>query len=134
VSLYVWLEAGGERYALPVEQVQEIEPLRELTPLPRAPRETLGLVNIRGRIVPVLDLAQLLGTEGAAKPSRLVVATVSGSCVAFAVDEVTSVAPLRDLQPDAGGMFVGTSQTSGALMGVIDAGRILASVNQGAQP
>src|SRR5438876_9484377 len=133
VSLYVWLETGGERYALPVEQVQEIEPLRELTPLPRAPRETLGLVNVRGRIVPVLDLARLLGTEASAKPSRLVVASVSGSYVAFAVDEVTSVAALRDLQPDPSGAFVGTSQTSGALMGVLDAAQILATVNQGAQ-
>ena len=123
----MWLETGGERYALPVEQVQEIE----LTPLPRAPRETLGLVNVRGRIVPVLDLARLLGTEASAKPSRLVVANVSGCCIAFAVDEVTSVAPLRDLQPDEGGMFVGTAQTSGALMGVLDADRILATVSQG---
>ena len=134
MSLYVWLEAGGEPYALPVDQVQEVEPLGELTPLPRAPRAALGLVNIRGRIVPVLDLAQLLGAAAASKPTRLVVTSVAGKCVAFAVDEVTSVAPLRDVRPDCSGTFAGLSQTGGRLMGVLDAGRVLETVTSGTQP
>lgn len=45
-----------ERYALETRHVHEVHPLRELTPLPGTPPFLLGIVNARGRIVPVLDL------------------------------------------------------------------------------
>jgi purine-binding chemotaxis protein CheW len=52
------LEFGlaSERYAIERRYVQEVHPLRELTPLPGTPAFILGIVNVRGRIVPVLDL------------------------------------------------------------------------------
>lgn len=45
-----------ERYALETRHVQGVHPLRELTPLPGTPPFLLGIVNVRSRIVPVLDL------------------------------------------------------------------------------
>jgi purine-binding chemotaxis protein CheW len=45
-----------ERYALESRHVQEVLPLRDLTPLPGTPPFILGIVNVRGRILPVLDL------------------------------------------------------------------------------
>ena len=52
------LEFGlaSERYALESRYVQEVHPLRELTPLPCTPAFLVGIVNVRGRIVPVLNL------------------------------------------------------------------------------
>src|ERR1700734_2278342 len=52
------LEFGlaSERYAIERRYVQEVQPLRELTPLPCTPAFILGIVNVHGRIVPVLDL------------------------------------------------------------------------------
>ena len=52
------LEFGlaSERYAIERRYVQEVHPLRELTPLPGTPAFILGIVNVRGRMVPVLDL------------------------------------------------------------------------------
>ncbi len=47
---------ASERYALETRHVQDVHPLRELTPLPCTPPFVLGIVNIRGRILPVLDL------------------------------------------------------------------------------
>lgn len=47
---------ASERYALETRHVQEVHPLRELTPLPCTPPFVLGIVNVRGRILPVLDL------------------------------------------------------------------------------
>jgi len=49
-----------ERYALETEYVQEVHPLKELTPLPCTPSFVVGIVNVRGRIVPVLDLKKFL--------------------------------------------------------------------------
>ena len=48
-----------ERYGLETRYVREVFPLRDLTPLPCTPPFVLGIVNLRGRILPVLDLKQL---------------------------------------------------------------------------
>jgi purine-binding chemotaxis protein CheW len=45
-----------ERYAVETQYVREVYPLKELTPLPCTPPFVLGIVNVRGRILPVLDL------------------------------------------------------------------------------
>jgi purine-binding chemotaxis protein CheW len=45
-----------ERYAVETRQVREVYPLKDLTPLPCTPPFVLGVVNVRGRILPVLDL------------------------------------------------------------------------------
>lgn len=47
---------ASERYALETRHVQDVHPLRDLTPLPCTPSFVLGIVNVRGRILPVLDL------------------------------------------------------------------------------
>lgn len=47
---------ADERYALETRFVREVHPLKDLTPLPGVPAFVLGIVNVRGRIVPVLDL------------------------------------------------------------------------------
>jgi purine-binding chemotaxis protein CheW len=48
-----------ERYALETRYVREVCPLKDLTPLPCTPPFVLGLVNVRGRILPVFDLKKL---------------------------------------------------------------------------
>jgi purine-binding chemotaxis protein CheW len=52
---------GDERFALETGYVREVCPLTDLTPLPCAPLFVRGLVNVRGRIIPVIDLKQFLG-------------------------------------------------------------------------
>ena len=57
------LEFGlaGETYAFMTSQVHDVQPLRELTLLPCTPSFLLGLINIRGRLVPVIDLKKFFG-------------------------------------------------------------------------
>jgi purine-binding chemotaxis protein CheW len=50
-----------ERYALPTSEVREVRPLQNLTALPCTPPFVMGLVNVRGRIVPVIDIKKFLG-------------------------------------------------------------------------
>lgn len=61
---FVTMGIAGEIYAAPVEKVQEILDLRPVTPLPRAPGHLLGLVDVRGEGIPVVDLRALLGMGG----------------------------------------------------------------------
>jgi len=52
---------ASERYAVETRHVREVHPLRELTPLPCTPSFVLGIVNVRGRILPVLDIKRFFG-------------------------------------------------------------------------
>lgn len=60
----VAFQVGGERYAVPVEEVFQIVDARALSPLPAAPAWLLGAAVAQARVVPVLDLRQLLGLDG----------------------------------------------------------------------
>lgn len=55
---------AGERYGIEMSYVLEVIPLRELTPIPCTPPFVLGVVNHRGRILPVLDLRRLFELPG----------------------------------------------------------------------
>lgn len=73
--LFLLFDLGQERYALDVRQVTEVLPLLELRPLPQAPPGVVGLCNLRGVPLPVVDLC-LLVTGRAARPrlsTRLVI-------------------------------------------------------------
>ena len=126
MTAYVRLEVGGERYALPVEHVREVGPLGEVTPLPRSSAETLGIVNVRGHIVPVFDLGSLIGAGQASRAERLVVASVDGGQIGFAVDEIVAVGELPELEPETGGLLLGTTNLAGRLVGVLDVPALVA--------
>lgn len=61
---------GGERCAIELTRMAEVMPLRALTPVPGTPPEIAGVVNLRGDIRPVLDIAAAFGGEGAGGPEK----------------------------------------------------------------
>lgn len=61
---------GAERYAFPGEQVREVRPLGQITPLPGTPAFVAGLMNVRGRIVPVLDLCAFFDLASPTRPGQ----------------------------------------------------------------
>ncbi|WP_163266811.1 chemotaxis protein CheW [Chelativorans alearense] len=56
----VHFDLGGKRFAIEARYVQELVPMRWITPLPRAPRFVIGLYDLRGQVFPVFDLQLLL--------------------------------------------------------------------------
>src|SRR5512142_1921162 len=86
-------ELGGERYGLPIEAVYEIIRFQAITAVPQAPAFVEGVINLRGRIIPVVDLASRFGIAGAerGRQSRIVVAGASGTRVGLIVDAVSEV-------------------------------------------
>jgi purine-binding chemotaxis protein CheW len=58
------LDLAGERCAVEVGSVLEVLPAGSLTPVPCTPRFVLGLTTVRGRVLPVLDIARVLGIGG----------------------------------------------------------------------
>ena len=86
----VAFRVGGERYGVPIEKVDEILEIRGLCPLMGAPRHVLGALVARSRVVPVLDLRQMLGLEGGGMSDLTkVVAIAEGEdLLGLAVEEV----------------------------------------------
>jgi len=58
---FVHFEAGGDRLGLPLDEVKEISRVTRVTPVPRSPGCILGVANIRGRVVTLLDMECLYG-------------------------------------------------------------------------
>jgi purine-binding chemotaxis protein CheW len=86
-------ELAGDLYAIDVSQLREVVRWRPVTPLPRAPALIEGVVDLRGAIVPVVDLGKLLrGTPIRSGPrARLVIVEVDGLVVGLGVDAATEV-------------------------------------------
>jgi purine-binding chemotaxis protein CheW len=82
-----------EEYGVDVRQVQEIRRVTEITQVPRAPDFIKGVINLRGRIIPVIDLKKKLGLGEVmvAKLSRIVVVTIKGRLLGLLVDGASQV-------------------------------------------
>lgn len=84
---------GNEEYAVDIMRVVEILPPQAITPIPRAPAIVEGVMQLRGAILPVVDLRKrLLGPDVPAAPrTRLLVCLLGRRRVAVRVDRVTEV-------------------------------------------
>jgi chemotaxis signal transduction protein len=114
---------------MPVDHVREVSDLGEVTPVPGSPPELLGVQNLRGQILPVVDLARLLGIARTAPPSRLLVAEAQGVQAGFVIDDVSFVGELGDLAEETeSDLLVGATLAGGELIGVIDVPRLFDSL------
>jgi chemotaxis signal transduction protein len=89
--------------------------------VPRARPELLGVCNRRGRILPVVDLAQLLGITQTSAPGRVIVAETGGHQACFVIDDVSDVGELGDpAEETESDLLTGAILADGDLVGVID--------------
>jgi purine-binding chemotaxis protein CheW len=86
-------ELADEHYGLDIAKVVEIIRLQPITPVPRSPAFVKGVMNLRGRIIPVVDLRTRFGMAEAepTKETRIVVADSSSTRVGLIVDAVSEV-------------------------------------------
>ncbi len=91
---------GAQRYALRLDVVRRVLPMAEFAPFPKAPEIVLGVLNVAGAWVPVLDVRRRFRQPSrAVRPEdQLIVARLGNRDVALAVDEVSGV---ETCAPDA---------------------------------
>jgi purine-binding chemotaxis protein CheW len=90
---FLTFRVGRERYAIPAEQAAEVIRIPRLARVPRSPPALLGIANLRGSVLPVVDLAKLLGMPdgaGHSDSSRAIV-LVSASPSALAVEAIDAL-------------------------------------------
>jgi purine-binding chemotaxis protein CheW len=90
-------EVRGRPYALDVSQVREIVHVQEITPLPLAPELIEGVIDLRGAVVPVIDLGRLLGGDPCetGSRSRIALLDLDGMVLGLMVEAATDVLSLR---------------------------------------
>jgi purine-binding chemotaxis protein CheW len=84
---------SGEEYGVDVRLVQEIIRVSEVTPIPRAPEFVKGVINLRGRIIPVVDLKRKLGLGAVeeSRQARIVVVKIRERLIGLLVDGASQV-------------------------------------------
>ena len=127
----ILLRVAEREYALPLGCVVEVVRMAALTPAPGAPGHVLGLLDLRGRVVPVMDLRARLelppATPGLSTP--ICVVEAGGRAFGLVADAVTNVHPLLapverlEVTP-AGSPVAGVTHLGGRLVTVLDPGRL----------
>lgn len=100
---FACVEVAGRTFGVAIESVREILVTPAITPLPDAPSQIEGMIDLRGALVPLVDAASLLLPGDAARGSgaRTLIVSVRDLVVGFRVDRVTQVfaAPRSALEP-----------------------------------
>ncbi len=99
----VCFKLGSDTYAIDIMRVREILKPQKLSGLPGAPSFVEGVINLRGTVIPVVDLRRRFEIEDAEGTSRgrLLITMIQRQPIGLMVDSVTEVAsiPVRDLRP-----------------------------------
>lgn len=115
---YLSFHLGQEEFGVAILRVREIIGMMDITPLPHTPEYVRGVINLRGRIIPIIELRRRFELEPAAfdRETCIIVVEVSGSeddtrCVGVIVDRVREVVTVPDAQIDAAPNFGDTANT-----------------------
>jgi purine-binding chemotaxis protein CheW len=132
---YVTARVGGHVFGIPIERVQDIFAVSQMTPVPLASPDIAGIINLRGRIVTAMDVHNRLGLPRGDQPPKLVVSIeFGGESCGLLVDEIGEV---LEIAPDAiealpanidekiKGAASGVHQSEGGLLVVLDIHRLL---------
>ena len=134
--LHVLFRVGEAEYAIPASDVLQMESFEGATPIPNAPSYVAGIVQVRGRVVPVVDLRARFGLPQAPRTldTRVVVAQHGDRVVGLLVDLAREVARLDPEQVKAtppivasqsGGMVRGIGQHEKRMVLLVDLERLL---------
>ena len=101
---------GNEEFAFDIEQVQEIITYQEVTPLPDSNEYIEGVINLRGSIIPVVNLPKKLNFQAEiTEKSKIIVCILDNEKVGFLVDDVNDIMFMED-------RFVSISKKADALI------------------
>ncbi|MGC8937515.1 MAG: chemotaxis protein CheW [Thermodesulfovibrio sp.] len=84
---------GGEEYAVDILKVQEINRMKEITRVPNAPYYVEGVINLRGKVIPVVSLRKKFGLpeEEETAKQRIMIMDIQGITIGLIVDSVSEV-------------------------------------------
>ncbi|PJG60630.1 chemotaxis protein CheW [Aeromonas cavernicola] len=119
VLQWVTFQLENETYGINVMQVQEVLRYTEIAPVPGAPDYVLGIINLRGNVVTVIDTRSRFGLPSGevSENSRIVIIEAEKQVIGIMVDSVAEVVYLRSSEIDAA-PAVGTEESAKFIQGV----------------
>jgi purine-binding chemotaxis protein CheW len=122
----VLFDLASEHYAIDSMNVREIIRMQAITKIPGAPPSVEGVINLRGKVTPVMDLRKRLGLEAGqeSKDTRIVVVEVGGQDVGLIVDGVSEVLriPVSVIEPTS---TIAVAEGTDYILGVANLGEKL---------
>jgi purine-binding chemotaxis protein CheW len=127
---------AGEEYGLEILKVQEIIGMMDITPVPRTPEHIRGVINLRGKVIPVVDLRLKFGMPGTERTAETCIIVVEANAVqtGIVVDQVSEVLDIEgeeiedapafgsDVQTD---FILGIGKSEGRVKLLLDIDRVL---------
>ncbi len=131
----VCFKIGTEEYGIDILKVQEILKLPNITKLPKTEPYIMGVIDLRGRVIPIADLSIKFGIEsGNLKGnSRAVVVDIGGKQVGLAIDSVSHVIKVKseDIEPPppivkgiSGKYIIGIAKMENSFVVILDINKI----------
>lgn len=119
VLQWVTFRLAGETYGINVMQVQEVLRYTEIAPVPGAPGYVLGIINLRGNVVTVIDTRNRFGLESGEMTdnTRIVIIETEGHVIGVLVDSVAEVVYLRQSEIETA-PNVGNDESAKFIQGV----------------
>jgi len=138
---FVTVTIGNQLFGLPIHLVRDVFVPERLTPVPLAPSNVAGILNLRGRVTTVIELRSRLDLEmpRQSQPAMVVGIELTGECYGLLVDSVGEVMLLEssarepnpaNLDPRLARVAAGVYQIEGQLMIVLDVDRVLDVKNE----
>ena len=135
---YLTFGLAEEEYGLEILKVREIIVMMDITAVPRTPEFVRGVINLRGKVIPVVDLRTKFGMEAVAQTDStcIIVVDVNGVEMGIVVDEVSEVLDIRTEEIEDAPSFganvdtefiLGMGKTNERVTILLDIGKVLAS-------
>lgn len=135
-SQFVGFQLADQDYLFPIEQIQEVVILKQVTKTPQVPKYVEGVANLRGSIIPIINLRNLFGLEPkpADADTRTIVVNVGQRSMGCTVDMVSQVMRISDdtirsapetITADKAHYVAGFVRLNGRLMIVLDINELL---------
>jgi len=133
----VCFKIGSEEYGIDILQVQEILKIPKVTKLPKSSRHILGVIDLRGRVIPIIDLGKKFGIiADLSNSSRAIVVDIEGKQVGLAIDSVSHVIKVDsgDIEPPppvvkgiSGKYIVGIAKLKTGFVVILDINQIFST-------
>lgn len=98
VRQIVGFRIGGELYGVDIHTIQEIDRMQSVTKLPRSLPFVEGVINLRGTIIPVVDMARRFGLSSTPlnRQTRIIITRIGGQGVGLVVEQVEEVIQMKE--------------------------------------
>jgi purine-binding chemotaxis protein CheW len=131
----VCFKIGNEEYGIEILKVQEILKLPKVTKLPKSADYIIGVIDLRGQVIPIIDLSKRFGITDKSESGNLraIVVDIGGKKVGLAIDSVSHVVKVdsKDIEPPppivkgiSGRYIIGIAKVEGGFVVILDINQI----------